>query len=470
MTTIEKLKKKYSSLKSVLGERGRRLWAGVEAEALGRGGIALVAEATGLAISTVRSGRDEVRADVEPELVRERRPGGGRPRLQDGDAQLIPALEALVNPSTRGDPQSPLCWTSKSTRTLARELTLANHQVGATTVRRLLHGAGYSLQANAKTKEGSAHPDRDKQFEFIDAKAKDFLARGLPVISVDAKKKEFLGEHANKGQEWQPKGKAVEVLSHDFVDAGAALAIPYGVYDVADNVGFVNVGIDHNTPTFAARSVEKWWERLGAVRYPQAKELFITADGGGSNASRSIVWKSKLQAIADRTGLTIHVSHFPPGTSKWNKVEHRLFSFITINWRGRPLTTYETVVQLIGRTTTTKGLRVHAELDATSYPLRVSAPKGALAHLDIKRAEFHGEWNYSIQPRADVPATPAVAKEPELSRADKKARWAKLFGEQERSGLTHKGFCRVHGIGFEGYIKARTKLLGRIRPRTPTTR
>ena len=469
MTVIEKLARKFAAVLPVLSERGRRLWAGAEADALGRGGVAWVAKATGLAISTVRKGRDEVRAGVTPELVRDRRPGGGRTRLEEKDPQLKAALEALVAPSTRGDPEGPLRWTLKSTRVLAAELTRQGHRIGSDTVGQLLRQAGYSLQANAKTKEGSSHPDRDAQFRLINEKAQQFIGQGLPVISVDAKKRELIGEHSNAGREWQPKGKAVEVLSHDFVAATSPRAIPYGVYDVAKNVGFVNVGTDHNTPSFAVRSIEKWWDQMGAQRYPQAKRLFIMADAGGSNATRSRLWKLKLQDVANRTGLTIHVSHFPPGTSKWNKIEHRLFSFISINWRGHPLTTYETIVSLIAGTKTSKGLTVQAELDTDKYPLGLEASAQALKEMRLENAAFRGEWNYTLHPRSPEsdallqPSTRAVKHRG--SHAETRARWMKLFAEQQLSGLSNPAFCKARNVNHSSYLRARALAFGPA-PRT----
>jgi transposase len=474
MTLIEKLARKFVAVQPALTERGRRLWAGSEADMLGRGGIAWVAKATGLAISTVRKGRDEVRSSERPVLVRDRRPGGGRPRLEEEEPRLMEVLESLVSPSTRGDPESPLRWTCKSVRVLARELERRSHPISPSKVGQLLRQSGYSLQANAKTKEGSSHPDRDSQFSFINAKAEDFIARGLPVISVDSKKKELVGEHANRGQEWQPKGRAIEVLSHDFVDPASQRAIPYGVYDVAKNIGFVNVGTDHNTPTFAVRSIEKWWEQMGCARYPGAKELFITADAGGSNSSRARLWKLKLQEVADRTGVTIHVSHFPPGTSKWNKIEHRLFSFISINWRGFPLTTYETIVQLIAATTTSKGLTVKAELDLDKYPLRVSITNEALGKLQLGRASFHGEWNYTLSPRSAEQLEIASQTKQVIkrigTRAETRQRWLKIFDQQRVSGMGHTEFCSATGINYTSYINSRAKVFGRIWPRTESGR
>ena len=466
MSVIEMIRKKFAALGPSLGERTRRLWAGTEADAIGRGGVAWVAEATGMAISTVRKGRDEVRSGVATELVRDRRSGGGRPALEQKDPGLVPMLDSLVNPSTRGDPESPLRWTSKSLRVLARALTLADHPVSPGKVGALLRAAGYSLQANSKTKEGVDHPDRDAQFELINAKAQEFLSRGLPVVSVDAKKKEAVAEIANAGREWERQGEPVKTLSHDFfVRAEALHATPYGVYDVGRNLGFVNVGTDGNTPTFAARSLEKWWDKLGAKLYPHARELFVTADAGGSNAARSNIWKTNLQAFADRSGLTIHVSHFPPGTSKWNKIEHRLFSFISLNWRGRPLTSYETVVSLIAATTTSKGLKVHAELDNEKYPLGIRATTHMMENLALERVPFHGEWNYSLRPRTKEEQATAAAEPPArtiITHAEKKARWLKLIGEQIKSGHKPLDFCKARGINYNNYLGARRRHIGKI--------
>ncbi len=469
---IEKVRKKFLGLRSSLTERARRLWAGAEADALGRGGVAWVATATGLAISTVRKGRDEYRRGETPELVRDRRPGGGRQRLEKKDPELVQALERLVNPTTRGDPESPLRWTCKSVRVLSRELRKSKHPVGPSKVAELLRDSGYSLQGTAKTREGVNHPDRDQQFEHINTLAKDFLARGVPVVSVDAKKKEAVGEHANSGREWQPKGKPVEVGVHEYFEVrDAPKAIPYGVYDVGRNAGFVNVGTDHNTPAFAVRSIEKWWEKLGSQHYPDSKELFITADSGGSNGSRSSVWKAHLQRVADRTGLTIHVSHFPPGTSKWNKIEHRLFSFITLNWRGRPLATYETMVALIGATTTSKGLLVSAELDADKYPLGMTVKPLLMRSLHLERAAFHGDWNYSLTPRTPEQKQRAEQAAHALSPTQQRqARWKKLVDEQIASGLSCAQFCAKRGISYEGFIRARRRLNGLLRPNTSKAR
>ena len=378
----------------------RRLWAGAEADALGWGGVATVARATGMAISTVRKGRDEVRAGARPaDLDRVRRSPGRRP-FEDEHPEVWPALERLVDPMTRGDPESPLRWTCKSTRKLAEDLSAQQIQISDRTVAKLLRDHGYSLQAPNKSVEGTQHPDRNAQFEHINATAEDCIGRGVPVISVDTKKKELVGNFKNGGREWQLEGQPELVDVHDFPDDAVGKAIPYGVYDLASNNGFVNVGTDHDTPVFAATSVEAWWKQVGSPRYPGARELFITADAGGSNSHRSRVWKHELQRVADKTGLSIRVSHFPPGTSKWNKVEHRLFSFISMNWRGRPLRTFETIVNLISNTTNRGGLVVRARLDRRNYPIgkRVSAKE--FRALNIERDEFHGDWNYVIRPRA----------------------------------------------------------------------
>ena len=397
------VRQKFHRLKGSMDERLTRLWAGAEAEAMGFGGIAAVARATGLAISTVTLGRNEVRAGVRTkDLVKVRRKGGGRPRHEVAHPELVPALEKLVDPVTRGDPESPLRWTCKSTRALSAEmLSQFGLRVGDKTIARLLRERGYSLQGISKTVEGKQHPDRNAQFEYINAKAKECIARRVPFISVDTKKKELVGNFKNAGREWQPQGAPERVDVHDFPDDAVGKAVPYGVYDVGANNAFVTVGTDHDTPVFAVASIETWWKRMGSKRYPHATGLFITADAGGSNGYRSHVWKAELQRVADKLAIPIHVSHFPPGTSKWNKIEHRLFSFITMNWRGRPLRTFETVVSLIGNTTTRAGLVVRAALDQRKYPIgRRVSPKDMLA-LKIERDAFHGDWNYVIHPRPE---------------------------------------------------------------------
>jgi hypothetical protein len=391
---------KWRLLKATLDERARRLWAGAEADAIGYGGVAAVARATGLAISTVRKGRDEARAGARrDDVVNVRRSAGKRP-YEEVHPDVWPALEKLVDPVTRGDPESPLRWTCKSTHVLSAEL-FERHgiRISDKTVAKLLREHGYSLQAPNKSVEGTQHPDRNAQFEHINAKAQDCIDRGSPVISVDTKKKELVGNFKNGGREWQPEGEPELVDVHDFPGDAVGKAIPYGVYDVASNAGFVSVGIDHDTPVFAATSIEAWWKQVGEQRYPHARELFITADAGGSNSYRSNVWKHELQRLADKLNLAIHVSHFPPGTSKWNKVEHRLFSFISINWRGRPLRSYETVINLISNTTNRGGLVVRARLDRRRYPTGKKVSKKELQAINIERDRFHGDWNYVIRPR-----------------------------------------------------------------------
>ena len=384
-----------------MDERARRLWAGTEADVIGWGGVAAVARATGMAISTVRKGRDEVRAGARSDgLVKVRRKGGGRRSFGVEHPDAWSKLEKLVDPVTRGDPESPLRWTCKSTRLLAREMFIRNGvRMSDKTVARLLKEHDYSLQAPNKSVEGAQHPDRNAQFEHINAKAEDCLQRGVPVLSVDTKKKELVGNFRNAGREWQPQGEPELVDVHDFPDDAVGKAIPYGVYDVGANDGFVSVGTDHDTPVFAVTTIEAWWKQVGVKRYPKARDIFITADAGGSNGYRSHVWKYELQRVADKLDLSFHVSHFPPGTSKWNKVEHRLFSFISINWRGRPLRTYETIVNLIANTTNRGGLVVRARLDRRKYPIGKRVPANELRALRIERDDFHGDWNYVIRPR-----------------------------------------------------------------------
>jgi len=395
------VRKKWRLLKATMDERARRLWAGTEADAIGWGGVAAVARATGLAISTVRKGRDEARRGARSDdLVKVRRKGGGRRPFAVEQPEAWSKLEKLVDPVTRGDPESPLRWTCKSTHLLAREMFIRyGVRVSDKTVAKLLKEHGYSLQAPNKSVEGKQHPDRNAQFEHINTKAEDCLERGVPVLSVDTKKKELVGNFKNAGREWQPEGEPELVDVHDFPDDAVGKAIPYGVYDVGANDGFVSVGTDHDTPVFAVTTIEAWCKQVGLKRYPNLREIFITADAGGSNGYRSHVWKYELQRVADKLDISIHVSHFPPGTSKWNKVEHRLFSFISINWRGRPLRTYETIVNLIANTTNRGGLVVRARLDRRRYPIgkRVSAKE--LRALRIERHDFHGDWNYVIRPR-----------------------------------------------------------------------
>ena len=399
----ERVREKFLALAPVMDERMRRQWAATEALALGWGGVSTVAAATGLARNTIAVGiRDLEQRRAHPEepvAARVRSAGGGRKKRTEIDPGLRDALEALVDPMTRGHPESPLRWTCKSTRKLAEELQRQQHPVTDRTVAALLKGAGYSLQANRKTKEGAGNPDRNAQFEYINAQVIEFQGRQQPVVSVDTKKKELVGEFKNGGQEWQPKGKPEDVNVHDFPDKKLGKAIPYGVYDLASNEGWVSVGIDHDTARFATASILRWWREMGAQRFPRATELMITADGGGSNSSRNRLWKVALQELADELGLTLQVCHFPPGTSKWNKIEHRLFCFITKNWRGRPLTSYEVIVSLIGSTTTKTGLKVRAALDTSTYETGIEVSDAELACVQMTPAAFHGEWNYSIRPR-----------------------------------------------------------------------
>ena len=390
---------KYSAISELLDERTRRLWAATESRALGYGGDALVSAATGIARATIRKGRRELEEGVELH-GRVRGPGGGRPKLDATQPGLQEALEALVEPLTRGDPMSALRWTCKSRANLAGELTKNGWTISSTTVGRLLHKMGYRLQALRKNREGTSHPDRNAQFEHINALAEDFLRRGQPVVSVDTKKKELVGDFKNGGREWQTKGEPDQVLVHDFPTDAVGKAIPYGIYDMARNEAFVSVGRDHDTPTFAVASIRQWWTKMGMPAYPKAKELLITADAGGSNGYRSRSWKAELQKFADDFGLRVRVSHFPPGTSKWNKIEHRLFCHITTNWRGRALRTFETVVQLIGSTQTKKGLRVRAKLDKRKYPTGVTVSKAEMNRLSLHEDEFHGDWNYELRPRS----------------------------------------------------------------------
>lgn len=401
-TRIERIGAKFRSLDAVLDERARRQWAAAEAREYGYGGVTAVSVATGLARNTIAAGLRELEYREghpdEPVSARLRRGGAGRKRLTEADPDLVAALEALVEPLTRGDPESPLRWTCKSTRRLATELSGRGHRVGYRTVAWLLHEAGYSLQANRKTREGNQHPDRNAQFAFINAQATRFQKRRQPVISVDTKKKELVGDFKNGGREWHPEGEPEDVRVHDFPDKEPGKAIPYGVYDVTHNQGWVSVGIDHDTAYFATASIRRWWEEMGADRFPRASELFLTADGGGSNGYRTRLWKVALQDLADAIGLKLTVSHFPPGTSKWNKVEHRLFSFITQNWRGKPLVSVQVIVNLIAATRTAKGLIVKAAIDEARYETGLTVTDAQMARLKLKPATFHGEWNYTITP------------------------------------------------------------------------
>ncbi len=395
------IREKYRVVGDVLDERGRRVWAAAEARSLPFGGVSLVARATGLSRTTVHAGMRELKAGQRRTIGtgRSRKTGGGRKPLTYHNPDLLGALEKLVEPTTRGDPESPLRWTCKSTRHLARELQRQGYRIGDRKVAGLLHQMQYSLQANAKTIEGSDHPDRNAQFEYINAQTKKFLRQDVPVISVDTKKKELVGNFSNGGQEWQPQGEPERTLLHDFPDKELGKVIPYGIYDVGQNQGWVSVGIDHDTAEFAMDSILSWWKHMGCKTYPEATELLIMADAGGSNSSRSRLWKIGVQRLADLTGLQkIHVSHFPPGTSKWNKIEHRMFSFITQNWRGKPLVSYETIVNLIGSTKTSTGLKIKAKLTRRKYPTGAKISASDIAKVNLKPAAFHGDWNYSVLP------------------------------------------------------------------------
>jgi hypothetical protein len=399
---IARIQTKYRSLEPEMDERMQRQWAAAEASDVGWGGITAVAEATGMSRTTITAGLRELKLPEEErveEASRIRRPGGGRKLVTEIDPDLLAALEALIQPTTRGDPESPLRWTCKSTEKLADELTRQNHPVRARTVARLLREVGYSLQGNRKTREGSSHPDRNAQFEFINASVQRFIKRGQPAISVDAKKKEKVGDFKNGGQEWFPQGEPEDVRVYDFLIKSLGKATPYGVYDLLQNQGWVSVGIDHDTAQFAVNSIRRWWREMGEQRFPRARELLITADGGGSNSSRSRLWKVSLQELADELGIRLFVCHFPPGTSKWNKIEHRLFSFITKNWRARPLVNLEVIVNLIASTTTRTGLIVKAALDTNRYPDKIKVTDEELRRVRVKRNEFHGEWNYTLLPR-----------------------------------------------------------------------
>jgi transposase len=404
----ESLAAKFQVLFPHLDERQRRLLMGAEARALGHGGIRLVARAAGVREATVALGVTELDSGEEP-LGRVRRPGGGRKRVAEVDPGLRPALRALVEPDTRGDPMSPLRWTTKSTRNLAAELTRQGHRISADTVGDVLREEGFSLQGNAKTIEGKRHLDRDAQFRYINEQAKAYQAAGEPVISVDTKKKEKVGNFANGGREYEPRGRPVRVRDHDFPDEELGKAVPYGIYDVAANTGWVNVGTDGDTAAFAVESIRRWWQAVGSPGYPAAGRLLITADAGGSNGYRTRAWKAGLAALAAETGLDITVCHFPPGTSKWNKIEHRLFSHISMNWRGRPLTSHEVIVETIAATTTRTGLTVRARLDTGSYPAGVRISDQQMAALPITRHGFHHDWNYTLHPdtgQARGPAEP----------------------------------------------------------------
>ena len=398
---LKTLRKKYRAVAPGLTERSRRLWAASEASALGHGGIALVEQATGISRSTITRGMQEVWSGAHKALPpeRARRPGGGRKAAVQKDATLMVDLEALVEPTTSGDPGSPLRWTSKSVRHLAEELQAMGHEVSHRLVANLLHELRYSLQANRKTREGPQHPDRDAQFRYINEQVRRFQKRHQPAISVDTKKKELVGDFKNPGREWRPWGGAEPVRVHDFLIPEQGKAIPYGVYDLSRNEGWVSVGIDHDTASFAVKAIGRWWRIMGAPTYPRASSLLVTADAGGSNGPRVRLWKSELQQFANRTGLAVTVCHFPPGTSKWNKIEHRLFSHIAMNWRGKPLASLVAIVSLIADTRTTTGLRVRSELDRGRYPLGVTVSDEQMARIQLTPHAFHGDWNYTIRPK-----------------------------------------------------------------------
>lgn len=401
METDDELAKKYEILRGHLDEQTFRLCLGAEALSMGYGGASAVARAAGVSRTTVHAGMTLLRQEMETGLIERsgvRKPGGGRKATKDKEPELLEDLDKLLDPVTRGDPMVPLRWTAKSTTKLAKELQARGHKVSQATVWRLLDELGYSMQSNRKTREGTEHPDRNAQFEHIGATVKDFLERGLPVISVDTKKKENVGTFKNGGKEWQKKQEPVEVNMHDFVDPNLGKAIPCGVYDIGRNEGWVSVGVTHDTSEFAVATIRRWWVKMGRQVYPTARELLITADGGGSNGVRVRLWKRELQRLANELGMTIHVRHFPPGTSKWNKIEHRMFCHITENWRARPLTSVMTVVNLIGNTHTQEGLLIQSELDENSYETGKKVEDAEMKSLTITRSDFHGEWNYSISP------------------------------------------------------------------------
>jgi Rhodopirellula transposase DDE domain len=393
------IKARFAALTPFLNERDRRLWAASEAEALGRGGVTAVCAVTGIARSTIGRGLSELRNGENPTPDRVRRAGGGRKPKTETEPGLLEALAKLVQSAIRGDPQAALLWVSKSQRHLARALAECGFTASQKLVGRLLRRLGFSLQANQKTREGTSHPDRNAQFEYINAQVDAFQAAGQPTISVDTKKKELVGDFKNGGRELRPKGEPEPVRVHDFVIPELGKVAPYGVYDIAANTGWINLGINHDTAAFAVESIRRWWQQLGQARYHQAKRLLITADCGGSNGARVRLWKTELQALADQTGLSITVAHLPPGTSKWNRIEHRLFAFITQNWRGKPLLTHQVIVQLIASTTTKTGLTVQCRLDQNAYDKGIKISDAEMARLNITPANFHGEWNYTIAPR-----------------------------------------------------------------------
>jgi hypothetical protein len=398
MEASEAVRSRYEALSPILDEQGLRHFAAAEAQALGRGGVSLVARITGIARSTINRGIKEIKAKRHAGAGRVRAVGGGRKKKTATDKSLLEDLRNLVEPATRGDPMQPLLWTSYSLSHLAAALKALKHEVSLPVIGALLRSLGYSLQANRKTREGGTHPDRDAQFRYINDLAEDFLATDNPVLSVDTKKKELVGDFKNNGREWRPEGLPEEVKVHDFIDPEQGRAVPYGVYDIADNAGWVSVGTDHDTACFAVNAIRLWWLRMGKDRYPKPERLMITADGGGSNGHRVRLWKVELQKLANELGIPITVCHLPPGTSKWNKIEHKMFSFITINWRGKPLRSYQTIVQLISATTTKTGLKVRAELDTNKYQKGIVVPDDQFDALNLLRHDFHGDWNYTLSP------------------------------------------------------------------------
>jgi hypothetical protein len=397
------IRQRFAALDPVLDERGRRRFGAAEALTAGRGGIAAVSRARGLARSTIGRALSELRGGETVDGERVRRAGGGRKPMGETDASLIDDLRSLVEPTTRGDPQSSLLWTCKSLRKLSQGLRDMGHEIGRTLVGELLHKLDYTLQSNRKTREGSNHPDRDAQFRYINDRVKEALAAGEPAISVDTKKKELVGDFKNAGREWRPQGSPEEVRVHDFVIPELGRAAPYGIYDIANNAGWVSVGVSHDTAAFAANAIGRWWSLMGRERYPNPNSLLITADGGGSNGSRVRLWKLELQKLADELAIPITVCHLPPGTSKWNRIEHKLFSFITGNWRGKPLVNHQVIVQLIAATTTKSGLKVRCELDQNTYPAGVKVSDAQIEAINLTRHDFHGEWNYTINPNRPRP-------------------------------------------------------------------
>ncbi len=401
--TIKAIGLKYNLLKPELDERSRRMWATTEAASLGHGGVVAVSKATGIAESTIRIGRREIKTGLSQKISqstrRVRKKGGGRTPLVQKNKELLEILDMLVDPSSRGDPMSPLRWICKSTRKISQELSTKGYTISHTKVGQLLADLNYSLQSTRKRMEGRSHPDRDAQFKFINNTVIEFQESEQPVISVDTKKKELIGRFSNNGREYKPKGKPEEVETYDFPSLAEGKGIPYGVYDMTTNQGWVSVGADHDTAQFAVHTIQQWWHQMGKETYPDAKNLLITADGGGSNGSRNRLWKLELQRFADSNELSVTICHFPPGTSKWNKIEHRMFSHITKNWRGRPLTSHEVVVNLIANTTTNAGLKIQAALDTKKYPTGIKVPDKQMAMINLRKNDFHGEWNYTIQPR-----------------------------------------------------------------------